>query len=86
MLLTALLLSGCVGTPVPSAPLAVPDYLAHCPMPPHIPLPPRKPRTVDSISSWGNAEDIILRRFEDLYTECDARRAAAVQLILERQK
>lgn len=85
--LLTLLLAGCateIPASAPARPL-VPDYLRACPPAPAIPLPPRKPRTIDSISAWGNENDIALRQTREVLTDCDARRAAAVKLLLETQ-
>ena len=78
-LAAALLLAGCAATPQRT--LAIPDKLLACPVGPPIPVPPARPRTIDSISAWGNRDEIALRRALAALSECDRRRAALVRIM-----
>lgn len=45
------------------------------------PLPPRKPRSVETIAAWGNRTSLALEVANSRLTECDQRRARAVQAL-----
>ena len=77
-----LLLAGCAASPARS--VAIPVPLLSCPAGPAIPVPPARPRTIDSISAWGNRDEIALRRSLAALAECDRRRAALVRMLPSR--
>jgi hypothetical protein len=66
---------------VPYAFETAPAYLKSCPVPPAIPEPPKKPRTIDGISDWGNAENTALRQAIQDVWECDGRRAELLRIL-----
>ena len=82
ILALALLLAGCAASPPRS--IAIPVVLLSCPSGPGIPVPPARPRTIDSISAWGNRDEIALRRSLGALAECDRRRAAAMRMLQSR--
>ena len=79
ILALTLLLAGCAASPL-ARPVAIPAVLLSCPAGPAVPIPPAKPRTIDSISAWGNRNEIALRRALAALAECDRRRRAVVGL------
>lgn len=77
-LLVLAMLAGC--GPVVAV-VAIPDELRSCPAKVASPLPPPKPRSVESIADWGNRTTVALEIADQRLVECDRRRAAAVGLI-----
>lgn len=45
------------------------------------PLPPPKPRSVETIAAWGNQTSLALEVANSRLTECEQRRARAVQAL-----
>jgi hypothetical protein len=77
--LVALLVAGC--SVQVQQPIRIVRDIGACDRPIPSPTPPPKPRSVESIAAWGNQTSLALEVANSRLTECDQRRARAVQAL-----